>query len=114
MATFVGPVIFQETDMAKLTEAQLKWKTHIDAAKAAGQTLKGYAREHNLNVQTLYGHSRRLNKATKSPARPGFVRVAASAGAPGAVRIDLPNGVRVHMSTPSDLAELLRQVSCLP
>ena len=98
--------------MAKLSDAQLKWKTHIDAAKAAGQTLKDYARQHKLNVHTLYAHSRRLNKATKAPAKPAFVRVAATA--PGSVRIDLPNGARVHLSGSLDMAALLSQVARLP
>lgn len=100
--------------MAQLTDVQLKWKAHIDAAKAAGQTLKDYAREHGLNLQTLYAHSRRLNKATRGPAKPAFVRVASSAGAPGSVRIDFPNGVRVHLSAPLDMVALLSQVARLP
>ena len=100
--------------MAKLTDAQLKWKAHIDAAKAAGQTLKDYAQQHKLNVQTLYGHNRRLNKAASAPAKPAFVRVASSASAPGAVRIDLPNGIRMHLSAPLDIVSLLSQVARLP
>lgn len=100
--------------MSRLTETQLKWKAHIDAAKAADQTLKDYAREHKLNVQTLYTHSRRLNKAAKASSKPAFVRVASPASAPGSVRIDLPNGVRLHMSAPLDIAALLLQVARLP
>ncbi len=100
--------------MTELTEAQLKWKAHIDAAKAAGQTLTDYAREHKLNVQTLYSHSRRLNKAAKAPGKPAFVRVAPAASASGAVRIELPNGVRVQVSAPFDLPVLLTQVARLP
>ncbi len=100
--------------MTALTEAQLKLKAHIDAAKAAGQTLTDYAREHELKVQTLCSHSRRLNKAAKASGKPAFVRVASSTGAPGSVRIDLPNGVRVHMSAPLDVAALLTQVARLP
>ena len=100
--------------MTELTKTQLQWKAHIDAAKAAGQTLTDYAREHNLNVQTLYSHSRRLNKAAKASAKAAFVRVSGSTSAPGSVRIDLPNGVRVHMSAPLDVAALLTQVARLP
>ena len=72
----------QEIEMTELTEAQRKWKAHIDAAKAAGQTLTDYAREHKLNVQTLYSNSRRLNRAAKAPAKPAFVRVSSSTSIP--------------------------------
>lgn len=100
--------------MPKLSETQLKWKVHVDAAKAAGQTLSDYAREHKLNLQTLYSHSRRINKPVKTPAKPAFVRVSTTASAGGAVRIELPNGVRVHVNAPFDLLALLSQVSRLP
>ena len=99
--------------MAKLTETQRKWKAHIDDAKSAGQTLKDYAREHKLNVQTLYTHSRRLNKAARAPSRSAFVRVASSVDVSGSVRIDLPNGVRMYLSAPVDIAALLTQVARL-
>ncbi len=102
--------------MTTTTETQQHWKTHVEAAKEAGQTLVDYARAHQLNVQTLYSHSRRTNKARKTPAKRAFVRVQRSAAAValGAVHIELKNGVRVHVSAPFDLASLLNQVARLP
>lgn len=100
--------------MIGLTATQMKWKVHIDAAKAAGQTLTDYARANELSVQTLYTYSRRINKAGKTPAKSTFVRLQPSASAPGAVRIELTNGVRVHVSGPFDLATLLAEVARLP
>ena len=100
--------------MTGLTAVQMKWKVHIDAAKAAGQTLTDYARANELSVQTLYKYSRRINKAGKTSAKPAFVRMQPTASAPGAVRIELTNGIRVHLSAPFDLASLLSQVARLP
>lgn len=98
--------------MTTLTETQQHWKKHVDAAKAANQTLVDYAREHELNLQTLYSHSRRINQAKKAPVKRAFVRVQRPAS--GAVHIELKNGVRVHVSAPFDLASLLNQVARLP
>ena len=77
--------------MTTTTETQQNWKKHVDAAKATGQTLADYAREKQLNLQTLYSHSRRINKAIKSPAKRLLVRVQRSAteAAMGAVHIEL-------------------------
>lgn len=102
--------------MTKMTEAQQQWKKHVDAAKSANQTLADYAREHELNLQTLYSHSRRINKAKKAPAKRAFVRVQRPATEPasGAVHIEMKNGVRVHVSAPFDLGSLLAQVARLP
>ena len=102
--------------MTKTSKTQQHWKKHVDAAKAAEQTLADYARENELNLQTLYSHSRRINKAAKSPAKRAFVRVqrSATAAAMGAVHIEMKNGVRVHVSAPFDLTSLLNQVARLP
>jgi len=102
--------------MTTATETQQHWKKHVDAARAADQTLVEYARANELNLQTLYSHSRRINKAKKSPAKRAFVRVQRTAAAAtlGTVHVELKNGVRVHVSAPFDLASLLNQVARLP
>ncbi len=102
--------------MTTLTETQQHWKKHVDAAKAADQTFADYAREHILNVQTLYSHSRKINKPDKVKAKAAFVRVQRSvtSTAVGGVHIELKNGVRVHVNAPVDLASLLAQVAQLP
>ena len=99
--------------MTTLTETQRKWKAHIDAASAANQTLADYAREHGLKRSTLYAHSRKLSVQGRVTAKRSFVRVQAPA-APATVRIELPNGVRMHVSAPPDLQVLLTQLSRLP
>ncbi len=101
--------------MTTPNKTQQHWKKHVDAAKAAGQTFADYAREHTLNVQTLYSHSRKVNKSDKVKTKPAFVRVQRSATtAVGSVHIELKNGVRVHVSAPIDLASLLAQAAQLP
>lgn len=102
--------------MTTLTEAQQRWKNHVQAAKAADQTLADYAREHELNLQTLYSHSRKINKTDKKAGKRAFVRVQRSSpsAATGSVHIELKNGVLVYVSAPVDLASLLAQVAQLP
>lgn len=69
--------------MTTLTETQQRWKTHIDAAKAAGQSLSDYAREHKLNLrhggvgpmplQACVSDSHRPSQPDCSPRRNGKI-----------------------------------------
>lgn len=52
--------------MAKLTENQQKWKTHIDAASAAGQTLADYSRSHGVELKKLYAYRRAIQQREES------------------------------------------------
>ena len=100
--------------MADFTENQLKWKAHIDAATKAGETLADYARAHDLDLKKLYSYSRVIRQRQQPAAKPGFVRVQSALSAAG-VRIELANGVRVHLAAaPPDLGGLLMQLAKLP
>lgn len=100
--------------MAKLTENQLKWKVHLDAASSSGQTLADYARSQDLDLKKLYSYSRAIQQRQKPTAKTKFVRVQPVAVSTPNVRIDFSNGVRVSIAAPPDLGTLLTQLAKLP
>ena len=101
--------------MAKLTDSQLKWKAHIEAAAKAGQTLADYARAQQLDLKKLYSYSRAIRQREGRSGQRKFVRVQPSAVPAAGVGIELANGVRVNLAAaPSDLGALLAQLAKLP
>ena len=84
---------------------------HIRACDSAGQTSVDYAREHGLNVKSLYSARKAL--AEKSclprPQPPQFQKVQVSAGqvhSDSQWHIQLPNGVVIGFGGPVDAKTL--------
>lgn len=93
--------------MAKLTERQQFYKTHLDAASAEGLTIAEYARRHDVPAHGLYDARRRIQ------AKSDFVRVGRSGPAPLArLELRLPNGLLVTVVA-DDLAWVLRAAASL-
>lgn len=84
-----------------LTRTQQGWLKQIRACEASGKTLRAYAQERGLEVQTLYAWKKTLVKKgvlpRTRPARFQRVQVLAAPGG-GDWRIQLPNGVTVAFS----------------
>ena len=102
-----------------LTDTQRRYLNHIQAADAAGQTLKAYAAEHGLSVAALYSHKATLRKRGHLGAdTPTFTRVALMPAAGAApLRICLTNGVVVEAPAdmaPQQVAALCRDLGRLP
>lgn len=105
-----------------LTDRQRFWLEHLRACERSGQSLKGYAAEHNLDVGALYEAKSRLKrKGLVSPDenRARFVRVEPSrfAGAiPPVCRVHLRNATVVELVCEPDafaLGEILQAVDAL-
>ena len=98
------------------TEKQQANQAHIAAAEAAGQPIAEYAREHNLNVQSLYGERHRQRRKVPKPVT-SFVQVQRPVESvlPSALlQIRLPNGVSLALPTQDvPLAEILKTLARL-
>jgi hypothetical protein len=90
--------------MKALTENQKAWKTHLDAAAAAGIPLTAYAAQHGLSVAAMYNAKKRIQEREVSST---FVRVKETRveriSMPMTVR--MPNGVSVSLPTDAALVE---------
>ena len=87
--------------VAALTERQQYWAKHIQACDSAGQTSVDYAREHGLNVKSLYSARKTLAEKDKlpQPQPPRFQKAEVSSGhlhRDSQWRIQLPNGVAIE------------------
>ena len=92
-------------DDRELTDAQRIWLTHVEVCAAAGGSMKAYAEEHGLDLQSLYLWKGRLKKLGLVAGRPDqatprlqFVPL----GAPAhrlhdrRTRIELTNGITIE------------------
>jgi hypothetical protein len=117
----------KEPSEARLTVRQREWLGHLRAAERAGETIKAYAAQQGLSVQSLYQAGKRLRRRGVIEPRvrrgrplsaTGFVRVEPKPvrreiGA--AWRIRLPSGVIFECSAPlrqDDLLSLLTTLGC--
>ena len=99
------------SDSAKsLTDNQIRYFEHIQAAERAGQTLKAYAAEHELSLSVLYSYKAQLKKPGHIPdTQASFSRVdvtPVSTSAP--LRIRLANGILVEAPVGASTDALLR------
>ena len=99
------------TDDCSLTERQQYWLKHIRACDASGQTSIDYAREHDINVNSMYSARKALaEKGTLPPAqsiRFQKVRVMGSSPASDSQwNVQLPNGLTVSFGGTVDAATL--------
>jgi hypothetical protein len=96
---------------AALTERQQYWMKHIRACDSARQTSVDYAREHGLNVKSLYSARKSLAQkgelARPQPPRFQKAEVASShLHRDSQWRIQLPNGVAVEFDGQVDAKTL--------
>jgi hypothetical protein len=87
--------------MKTLTEKQVFWKRHLEAAESFDGTLADYARAHDLSTKKLYGYKTRIRQreAAATETSSGFARVMSQTVASlSPVTVTLPNGVRLTLS----------------
>ena len=96
------------------------WRMHIEQARAMGMRYTEYARQHDLNLGTLYSWSKRFRQSGCNKAdHPTFakVQILDQAGLPAACRCHFPNGVILELDAPRDtavLGQFLTLLSRLP
>jgi hypothetical protein len=100
-----------KTDNAPLTERQQYWLKHIRACDAAGQTSIDYAREHGINVKSLYSARKALaEKGTLPHPQSSRFQKAQLSSSPTCTdnqwHIQLPNGVAVAFGGAVDAKSL--------
>ena len=90
-------------------KAQVDYLAHVQRALRTGQSLAAYARDHHLDVQSLY------TARWQQRSRPsGFVRVQVEGAVvapmpmPMPVAIRLPNGITISAPMATDLSALVR------
>ena len=92
-----------------LTERQQYWLKHIRACDSAGQTSVDYARQHGMNVKSLYSARKALAEKSRLPRPTHFQKVQVSSD-PGhrdsQWHIQLPNGVVVRFGGQIDARTL--------
>ena len=96
---------------AALTERQQYWMKHIRACDSARQTSVDYAREHGLNVKSLYSARKALAQKGQlpRPQPPRFQKAEVASSHPhcdSQWRIQLPNGVAVEFDGQVDAKTL--------
>ena len=100
-----------------LTDRQRYWLEHIRACEQSGQSLKGYAAEHDLDIGALYEAKSKLKrKGLVSPAdnQARFVRVEPSrvaASMPPVCRVHLRNGTVMELPCSPEHWEVLLGVA---
>ena len=101
----------------RLTARQQYWQEHLERCAASGQSVREYAVEHDLKVNTLYFYRRRLGSAggevVRRASKPRLVRAqVASATLP--CRVHLRNGVTVELGVgQNEFSALLSTLSTL-
>jgi len=98
----------------KLTQRQRYWLEHVRACEAAGKTMRAYAVENEIDVQSLYGAKKRLvQQGVLSGSREhGFVRARLVDHA-GGCRVQFPNGISVTFSSSLDSTSLSKLLVAL-
>lgn len=96
---------------AALTERQQYWLKHIRACDGAGQTSVDYARQHGMNVKSLYSARKALARKGRlpRPKPPQFQKVQVSSDhghSDCQWHIQLPNGVVIRFGGPVDVKTL--------
>ena len=95
-----------------LTDRQKYWLEHVKACEASGKIISDYAREHDLDLKSMYAGKRNLVQKGVLPRTKTtrFQRVRTANVKPGEDwRVQLPNGVTVGFSGAVD-ARVLTQV----
>jgi len=108
------------------TDTQRIWLTHVEACAAAGGSMKAYAEEHGLDLQSFYLWKGRLKKlgfvaerqGLAAPSSSAFVPVPllASRQSPSRTRIELSSGIIIeapHEFDADALCDLLRSAMAI-
>ena len=115
----------EEPAVARLTQGQRKWLRHLRAAECSGGTIKEYASQRGLSVQSLYQAGKRLRvlgviepraRRGRERAESAFVKVEPAAPrreVGPAWRIRLPSGLVFESSAPLAHADLLSLLAAL-
>lgn len=107
----------------ELTDTQRIWLTHAEACAAGGGSMKAYAEEHGLDLQSFYLWKGRLKKLGLVAGRPDQAMRRLQAfpiGAPShdrRTRIELANGITIEAPHDIDgdaLCMVLRAALALP
>jgi hypothetical protein len=108
------------TESQPLTERQRYWLQHLRACAAEQQSLKAYARQHRLQIQTLYAAKKQLKRQgllDPSTRAPRFLRLTPAPAwqAPATCRVLLANGAVVEWSCGAEaLGSVLAAAARLP
>ena len=100
-----------ETDNVPLTERQQYWLKHIRACDGGGKTSVEYAREHGINVKSLYSARKALAEkgSLPRPQPPRFQKAQVSprpAQGGSQWQVQLPNGAVVAFNGTVDASTL--------
>jgi len=100
-----------ETDNVPLTERQQYWLKHIRACDGGGKTSVDYAREHGINVKSLYSARKALTEKGSLPRpQPSRFQKAHVSSRPiqsdSQWQVQLPNGVVIAFGGPVDAKSL--------
>ena len=102
-----------------------RWQPHVEEARRRGVTLKAYAAEQGVSVNSLYRASQVLRQGSgqptsepQNPAAKRFARVRvvpAATAVPLRVMAQLPNGVSLHVeAVGGDVAAVIAALAALP
>ena len=96
---------------AELTEKQRLWHHHLQACSAAGLSMKDYAEQHGLKLQTFYYWNKYLKRLGVAAPENSACFVKAVRRDPysdaGKTRISLSNGVSIEVSHDFDTAAMV-------
>ena len=103
---------------AHLTRRQRYWLNHIQQSKKSGQSLRAYAKSHDINCSGLYAAHQKLKQIgviAKNIAAPTFQRFTLqSVSLPSTIKITCPNGFVVEADGDvASLKPLLQMVSAI-
>lgn len=120
---------FDRTDRDELTPSQRYWLTHLEAAERTGISLREYADNNGLEVQSLYTGKHVLKRLGAWPVKQAEIslcraevvestprgRDVESNHGPINCRVHLPNGVMVELASTEalSLVELLTAAGSL-
>jgi hypothetical protein len=105
-----------QTDNAPLTERQQYWLNHIRACDGGGKTSVEYAREHGINVKSLYSARKALAEKGSLPRShpPRFQKAQVSSRpvrGDSQWQVQLPNGVVIVFGGSVDAKSLAMVLS---
>jgi len=100
-------------DAHDLSDKQRSWLNHVEACAAGGMSMKAYAEQHGLDLQTFYfwkGRLRKIGLVDPAPERgtiePAHTLPTAAPRDTGKACIQLTNGVSIECPGDVDAAAL--------
>lgn len=99
-----------------LTQRQRYWLNHIRQCKESGQSLRAYAKFHEINCSGIYAAHRKLKQIgviASNKTAPKFKRLSVQkVSSPSAVKITCPNGFIVEAHADAASLQPLLQMVC--